>query len=468
MMQASYSGTAGKVERSIFKAYDIRGVVDQTLNDQVVYDIGRAAGSAIRARGLTQAVVARDGRLSGPGFVAALAAGLAATGCEVIDIGRVPTPVLYFATYHLGAGSGIAVTGSHNPPDYNGFKIVIGGDTLSGDAIQQLYRRVSEQDFTTGSGAIRQQDVAAAYVERIVGDVKLARPLKVVVDAGNGVAGELAPRLMQALGCQLTTLFCDIDGHFPNHHPDPSKPQNLQDLIAAVRRERADLGLAFDGDGDRLGVVDSTGKIIWPDRQLMLYAADVCDRNPGAQIIFDIKCSRHLAPVISAHGGRPLMWKTGHSLIKAKMKESGALLAGEMSGHVFFKERWYGFDDALYTAARLLEIVARGQQDTHTLFAALPEDVSTPELNVHFAHDGEHFAFMKQFIAQAQFPGAKITTIDGIRADFADGWGLVRASNTTPSLVIRFEADDQQALVRIQQQFRAAMHQVAPQQPLPF
>lgn len=468
MNKKNYKGTAGQVDPVIFKAYDIRGVVDKMLTLDVVYDIGRAVGSEVRAKGLSKIAVGRDGRLSGPGFIAALSEGLAATGCEVTDIGQAPTPVLYFANSHLELGSGIAVTGSHNPPDYNGFKIVIDGNTLAGEEIQRLRQRIEQQDFIEGEGQVTQQDVSQAYLERITGDIKVSRPLKVVVDAGNGVAGELAPRLLKALGCEVIEMYCEIDGHFPNHHPDPSKPENLVDMIDKVRESGADLGMAFDGDGDRLGLVDGNGKVIWPDRQLMLYAADVLSRNPGAQIIYDVKCTRFLSKVITDNGGEPLMWKTGHSLIKRKMRETGALLAGEMSGHVFFKERWYGFDDALYTAARLLEILSADSRPCYEVFAELPEAPSTPELNVHFEQEGANFDFMQRLTKQVSFPDATLVTIDGIRADFSDGWGLVRASNTTPSLVIRFEADNDAALQRIQGLFRDVMLQVEPELVLPF
>ncbi len=454
---------------SIFKAYDIRGIVGQTLDEDIVYAIGRAIGSEARARGLSAVAVARDGRLSGPGFLAALSRGLRATGTDVIDIGLAPTPLLYYAAHTLGAGSGVMVTGSHNPPEYNGFKIMIGGETLAGDDIQRLRLRIESGDLIAGEreGGYRTHAIGADYIQRVAGDVSLKRPLKLVVDCGNGVAGAIAPDLLRALGCRPIELFCEVDGNFPNHHPDPSQPENLVDLIQAVREHKADLGLAFDGDGDRLGVIDGTGRVIWPDRQMMLYAIDVLGRNPGAEIIFDVKCSRHLARVIEEHGGRPLMWRTGHSLVKAKMKETGAPLAGEMSGHIFFKERWYGFDDALYTAARLLEILAGQPRPAAEVFAGLPDAVSTPELRVDFA-EGMHHAFMERFLAATRFPGAKLSTIDGLRADFPDGWGLVRASNTTPCLIIRFEADDAAALGRVQEAFRRALFAIDPALVLPF
>ncbi len=359
------------------------------------------------------------------------------------------------------------VTGSHNPPDYNGFKLMIDGETLAGEQIQRLRRRILDDDFVDGEGGYRELDLGEDYIERIVGDVRLGRPLKVVVDCGNGVAGELAPRLLRALGCEVEALFCEIDGHFPNHHPDPSQTENLADLIQAVSAHGADIGLAFDGDGDRLGVVDDQGHVIWPDRQLMLFAQDICPRHPGGEILYDVKWSRHLKRVIEAAGGTPIMWQTGHSLIKARMRESAVLLAGEMSGHVFFQERWYGFDDALYTAARLLEILAGRPGPVSAVFATLPEAVSTPELRVELP-EGEHFAFMERFRREADFGDAEVITIDGLRVEFADGWGLVRASNTTPSLILRFEADDEAGLERIQRRFREAMLAVEPTLELPF
>ena len=452
---------------SIFKAYDIRGIVGETLTEAVVYEIGRAIASEAATRGQGSIIVARDGRLSGPDFIVALSRGIRDSGLDVIDLGMAPTPLLYFATHTLGTRSGVMVTGSHNPPAYNGFKIVIDGETLSGGTIQSLRQRIEQQDYIQGAGQYTTQDLSAAYIERISADIHLARPLKLVVDCGNGVAGVAAPRLLRALGCQISELFCEVDGSFPNHHPDPSQTENLQDLIQAVISQGADLGLAFDGDGDRLGVVDASGTVIWPDRQMMLYATDILTRHPGAEIIYDVKCSRHLDKVIAEQGGQPLMWKTGHSLIKAKMKESGALLAGEMSGHIFFKERWYGFDDALYTAARLLEILAADQRVPAQVFAALPDAVCTPELRVEMV-EGEHFRFMEQLCSRQLFPDARVSTIDGIRAEFSDGWGLVRASNTTPSLIIRFEADTEEALQRIQETFRTAILAIEPSLNLPF
>ncbi len=455
------------VPASIFRAYDVRGVVGDTLTSDIVYELGRAIGSEAYARGQQTVIVARDGRLSGPEFVQALSNGLRASGRDVIDVGRVPTPVLYFATHYLSSSSGVMVTGSHNPPGYNGFKIVLRGDTLAETAIQRLRARIETGDLLSGNGTYRTANVVPDYIERITSDIRLARPLQVVVDCGNGVAGEIAPYLLRLLGCDVTELYCDIDGTFPNHHPDPSQPENVADLIKTVKKLKADVGLAFDGDGDRLGVISSQGEIIWADRQMMLYAKDVLSRNPGAEIIFDIKCSTHLARVIREAGGQPLMWKTGHSLVKAKMKETGAPLAGEMSGHIFFKERWYGFDDALYTAARLLEILARDTRSTNEVFAELPNAISTPELKIEL-QEGEQLPFVARLLEHAKFPGAEITTIDGLRADFKDGWGLVRASNTTPSLVLRFEADTTAALQRIQDQFRIILLELNPELKLPF
>jgi Phosphomannomutase len=456
------------VPASIFRAYDIRGVVDDTLTSQVVYALGRAIGSEAYERGQQKLILGRDGRLSAPALAKALSEGLRATGRNVTDIGQVPTPLLYFATHYLGAESGVMVTGSHNPPEYNGLKIVLGGETLFGEAIQGLRRRIETGRLLNKEGGGYQTvDVVGDYIEHIVNDVTLQRPMSVVVDCGNGVAGAVAPRLLEALGCQVSKLFCDVDGHFPNHHPDPSIPENLEAMVNLVRLQGVDLGIAFDGDGDRLGVVDSQGNIIWPDRLLMLFSMDILSRHPGADIIYDVKCTNQLAEVIQAHAGRPLMWKTGHSLIKAKMKETGALLAGEMSGHIFIKERWFGFDDALYACTRLLEILSADPRPTRQIFASLPNSISTPELRVDVA-EGQQFDFVQDLIESASFEGAQLSTIDGLRADFEDGWGLVRASNTTPSLVMRFDARDEQSLKRIQGEFRRQMLSVDPNLSLPF
>ncbi len=455
------------LDPSIFKAYDIRGIVDASLSTAAVYWIGRALGAEAEARGEQHIYVARDGRLSGPKLIEALIRGLREAGRDVTDLGMVPTPVLYYAAYALGTGSGIMLTGSHNPPNYNGLKMVIGGTTLAGPDIQALRQRIESGDLTQGEGRFDSADVVPQYIERITSDIKLARPMKVIVDCGNGVAGVAAPQLLRALGCEVTELFCEVDGNFPNHHPDPSQPENLEDLQRALRERHADIGLAFDGDGDRLGVVTPSGAVIWADRQMMLYARDVISRNPGAEIIYDIKCTSHLARVIEEAGGKPLMWKTGHSFVKAKLKETGDLLAGEMSGHIFFKERWYGFDDALYTAARLLEILAADGRPADEIFNALPDSINTPELKLHTA-EGENHSLMERLQAAASFPDARITTIDGIRADFSDGFGLVRASNTTPCLVIRFEAEDKAGLARIQGEFRQLILSQAPEAELPF
>ncbi|KPQ29922.1 MAG: phosphomannomutase / phosphoglucomutase [Marinobacter excellens HL-55] len=449
------------VASEIFRAYDIRGIVGESLSAEVVEVIGRAVGSEAANRGVTSICIGYDGRHSSPELADALARGIMATGCNVIHVGAIPTPVLYFATHHLQTGSGVMVTGSHNPANYNGLKIMLAGETLSDEAIQKLYQRIQTADFTSGQGAQSREDVRRAYLDRIVGDIAVAAPLKVVVDAGNGIAGELGPMLIEELGCEVTPLYCEVDGDFPNHHPDPGKPANLQDLIAKVKETGADIGLAFDGDGDRVGVVTNTGKIIWPDRLLMLFARDVVSRNPGADVLYDVKCSRRLAGVISEAGGRPIMWKTGHSLMKAKIKESGALLAGEMSGHIFFGERWYGFDDGLYSAARLLEILGIEDRHSEDVFADFPEDISTPELNVEVT-ESEKFAIIERLGQVGEFGDGNISSIDGIRVDYADGWGLCRASNTTPVLVLRFEAETDDALERIKTIFREQLQKAAP------
>ncbi|GHB19695.1 phosphomannomutase/phosphoglucomutase [Salinicola rhizosphaerae] len=457
------------VPAAIFRAYDIRGIVGKTLTETGVEWIGRAVGSEALSRGQHRVIVARDGRHSGPTLQAALVRGLLATGCDVIDIGRVPTPVLYFATATLAdSASGVMVTGSHNPPDYNGFKIVLDGVAISGDAITALFQRIEQNDLREGTGTLESRDIRKDYLARIVDDVHLERPLKAVVDCGNGVAGELGPELIAALGVETVPLFAEIDGDFPNHHPDPGKPENLQDLIAEVRETGADIGLAFDGDGDRLGVVTPAGEIIFPDRLMMAFAIDLLSRQPGARVIFDVKCSGNLSEIIERAGGEPEMWRTGHSLIKARMKETGALLGGEVSGHIFFQERWYGFDDGLYSAARLLEILSRQPLDADAFFAAFPQDPGTPELNVEVS-DEEKFAIVERLAERGDFgQGGIKTTLDGIRVDYPDGWGLCRASNTTPMLVLRFEGKDQEALGRVQQRFRGALAAVLPDAELPF
>ncbi len=451
----------------IFKAYDIRGIVGKSLTADVCCAVGQALGSLARERNVTAIAVGRDGRLSGPELAGALMQGIVSAGVDAIDVGCVPTPLTYFAAYELGCHSCVSVTGSHNPPDYNGLKMVIGGETLALDAIQQLKARIEAGDLLTGSGTIRTADVRDAYVTKIIGDVKLTRPMKIVMDCGNGVAGGIAPALFRKLGCELVELFCEVDGNFPNHHPDPSKPENLQDVIRALKETDAEIGLAFDGDGDRLGVVTKDGEIIFPDRQLMLFAADVLSRVPGGEIIYDVKCTRLLAPFIRERGGKPTMWQTGHALIKKKLKETGAPLAGEMSGHVFFKERWYGFDDGLYTGARLLEILSRSA-DPSAVLKALPNATSTPELNIKMA-EGEPFRLLDELKASARFTDAEeVISIDGLRVEYKDGFGLARPSNTTPVVVLRFEADNPAALARIQDDFRRVLLAARPQLALPF
>ncbi len=451
----------------IFKAYDIRGIVDKTLTTEIVRQIGQALGSEALVRGQKTIVIGRDGRLSGPAFADALAAGIASTGIDVIDIGTVATPITYFAAFHLGADSCVSITGSHNPPDYNGLKMVLAGQTLYGPMIQDLRRRILEEDFATGTGSVRHEDVRAAYIERIATDVKLARPMKIVLDSGNGVAGNTGPDLFRRLGCEVVELFSEVDGNFPNHHPDPSKPENLNDVISTLKSSDAELGLAFDGDGDRLGVVTKDGEIIYPDRQLMLFAADVLARVPGGKIIYDVKCTRNLASWVREHGGEPVMWNTGHALVKAKLKETGAPLAGEMSGHMFFKERWYGFDDGLYTGARLLEILAKNT-DANAVLKALPNAISTPELNIKM-REGEPLQLVEKLEQEAHFEGEiERITIDGLRIEYADGFGLVRSSNTTPVVVLRFEADDKTALERIKAGFRQVINSAWPGLDLPF
>jgi len=503
------------IDPSIFKAYDIRGVVGRQLNAEVFRHIGLELGYLSLEAGVASFVVARDGRHSGPELAEALAQGLEAAGVQVIDIGQVTTPMLYFATHEVGEGSGAAVTGSHNPPDYNGLKMVVAGATLHGEAIQAIYRSVCKRrdESPPGRAAPRRAvDIAGQYLQRIVGDVRLARPMKIAVDCGNGVAGAFAPALFRRLGCTVVELFCEVDGAFPHHHPDPADPHNLVDLMRCLRETDCELGLAFDGDGDRLGVVTKAGNIIWPDRQLMLFARDVLARNPGAEVIFDVKCSRHVGRVIEAAGGVASMSRTGHSLIKARLKETGAPLAGEMSGHIFFKERWYGFDDGLYAGARLLEIVSREpawiassgdavvreaggsqvlgrgadaadpawthaagahaddrlQSGASLVLENLPDSPSTPELKLSCA-EGENFRIVEALASASVFASAsRLITIDGVRAEYPDGFGLARASNTTPVVVIRFEADDQAALARIQGEFRAAFAAVDARLQLPF
>ncbi|WP_233828521.1 phosphomannomutase/phosphoglucomutase [Paraburkholderia sp. ZP32-5] len=463
------------ISKSIFKAYDIRGVIGKTLDTDAARSIGRAFGSEVRAQGGDSVVVARDGRLSGPDLIQALSDGLRAAGVDVVNVGMVPTPVGYFAAsvpLKLAGGerrvdSCIVVTGSHNPPDYNGFKMVLRGAAIYGEQILALHQRIVDGSFTDGNGSYAEYDIADAYLERIASDIKLARPIKIVVDTGNGVAGGLAPKLFKKLGCELVELFTEIDGNFPNHHPDPAHPENLEDVIRALKETDAEIGFAFDGDGDRLGVVTKDGQIIYPDRQLMLFAEEVLSRNKGAQIIYDVKCTRNLAQWVKDKGGVPLMWKTGHSFVKAKLRETGAPLAGEMSGHVFFKDRWYGFDDGLYTGARLLEILTR-VEDPSKLLNSLPNSHATPELQLKL-EEGENFELIARLQQNAKFTGAEnVVTIDGLRVEYPDGFGLARSSNTTPVVVMRFEADNDAALKRIQDDFRRVILAEKADAKLPF
>ena len=432
---------------------------------------GFPTGTVSFAAGQTGATitvaVARDGRLSGPQLAEQLIQGLLDCGCQVTDVGMVPTPVLYYAANVLAGKSGVMLTGSHNPPNYNGFKIVIAGDTLANEQIQALKARIDNNDLASGVGTVEQVDVLERYFKQIRDDIAMAKPMRVVVDCGNGVAGVIAPQLIEALGCSVIPLYCEVDGNFPNHHPDPGKPENLADLIAKVKSEKADIGLAFDGDGDRVGVVTNTGTVVYPDRLLMLFAKDVVSRNPGADIIFDVKCTRRLTPLISGYGGRPVMWKTGHSLIKKKMKETGALLAGEMSGHIFFKERWFGFDDGIYAAARLLEILSQDRRDAEHVFSAFPNDIATPEINIQVTEQSK-FSIIERLQRDGVWGEGNITNLDGVRVDYPKGWGLVRASNTTPVLVLRFEAETEEELERIKEVFRAQLYSTVPDLDLPF
>lgn len=447
------------IARDIFKAYDIRGIVGKTLTNEAAYLIGRAIGTQAAEKNIRQIALGRDGRLSGPELMENLTRGITESGIDVLNVGMVATPMLYFAAWQHSEGSGVMITGSHNPPDYNGFKMMLGGETLAGELIQDLLAIIEKDAFNTSAkpGSVAEKNIAAEYQAHIVGHIKLKRPMKIVIDAGNGVAGAFAGDLYRALGCEVTELFCDVDGHFPNHHPDPAKPENLQDLIRALQESDAEIGFAFDGDGDRLGVVTKDAQIIYPDRQLMLFAQDVLSRNPGAKVIYDVKSTRLLAPWIREHGGEPVMEKTGHSFIKASMKKNGALMAGEMSGHVFFKERWFGFDDGMYAGARMLEILSAFDSPTAVL-NALPNSISTPELNIHLAEGSNGHEVIAKLAQTAQFAGSdEIITIDGLRVEYPDGFGLMRASNTTPVLVLRFEADSDEAIARIQNQFKAVV-----------
>ena len=446
----------------IFRAYDIRGIVGDTLNEAIAFQIGRAIGSEAADAGETQVVVGADGRHSSPALKDRLSDGIMASGVDVLDIGAVPTPILYYATHVTGSTSGVMITGSHNPPEYNGFKVVIAGETLAGDRITALRERIVAGNLREGSGLLEERDLIPQYIERIASDVTLAQPLKVVADCGNGIAGRVVPSLLEALGCEVLPLYCDVDGDFPNHHPDPADPDNLTDLITVVKAEGADIGLAFDGDGDRLGVVTERGEIIWPDRLLMLFCRDIVGRNPGADVIFDVKCSRHLNALIAEYGGRPIMWRTGHSHIKAKMKETQALIGGEFSGHICFGERWYGFDDGLYSAARLLEILAAEGASAGEVFDEFPNPPSTPEMKIKTTEEAK-FRIIEALARGTGFEGGDLTTIDGVRVDYPEGWGLIRASNTSPTLTLRFEADDAAALTEIQQRFEQALQQVDPE-----
>lgn len=458
-----------ELDPAIFKAYDIRGIVGSNINETIIKLLGKAIGSEAQKQGKKQLVVARDGRLSSKSLSYALVEGIISTGCEVVDIGQTPTPLMYFACEQLGTQSGIMVTGSHNPADYNGLKIVLDGNNLAGDALKGLYQRIKQGNFINGDGSKSKADVVDDYIERIVGDVSLSRSIKVVIDAGNGVAGLIAPRLLQELGCDVIELNCDVDGTFPNHHPNPSQPKNLEDLIKAVAQYDAELGIAFDGDGDRLGVVDASGHVIWPDRLMIMFAQDVLSRQPAATIIYDVKSSNLLADSIMRAGGEAVMSPSGHSIIKNKMREIDAQLAGEMSGHIFFKERWFGFDDGLYAAARLLELLASDplERTPTEVFAAIPNRENTPEIVIEMA-EGENYVFMDQLASEAEFAGAQVTLIDGIRAEYSNGWGLVRASNTVPGISLRFEADTVENLHYIQQQFKQQMLQVKPTLTLNF
>ena len=455
-----------RISRSIFRAYDVRGVVDDDLDESQLFTLGRAL--AARYPDCGTIVVGRDGRLSSAGLSAALIRGLNTSGVDTVDIGEVPTPVLYYAAHRNGSGSGLMITGSHNPPEYNGLKMMIGGHTLAGDDISTLYAVCVEGRFKSGAARCTRATVDEDYVCEVVDNVRLRRALRIAIDCGNGVAGPIARALYTRLGCEVTCLYCKVDGTFPNHHPNPSVPGNLEDLIVAVRTKGLDLGLAFDGDGDRLGVVDNAGHIIWADRQMIVFAEDVLRDHPGATVIYDVKSSRHLARAIERFGGVAHMCRTGHSFVKQALKDTGALLAGEMSGHLFFNDRWFGFDDALYAGARMLEVLSRAPGQCRELFAKLPRSVSTPELNVHFEREGQQHEFMRRFSSQAQFGEAKISDIDGLRVERDEGWGLVRASNTTPCLVLRFESDDHTGLEALQEAFREQLLRVDPSLEIPF
>jgi len=465
--------TSKPMDERIFRMYDIRGVVDEALDESTVELVGKALGTEVLVSGQSKIVIGRDGRLSGKRFRDAMLKGLVSTGVEVIDIGQVATPLVYFAAATLkGVNSCVVITGSHNPANYNGIKMVVNGVTLFGEHIQALLKRIQRQDFVIGRGKtpsdlVKKQSIESVYIQAVRDNIQLKRPLKVVVDAGNGVAGTTGPAVLRAIGCEVIELFCEIDGTFPNHHPDPAKPKNLLDLMEKVAQEQADLGIAFDGDGDRCGVVDNTGQSLYADRQLMLYAQEILARKPNAEILYDIKCTALLPKVIEAAGGKPTMWKTGHSFMKAKMRETGAELGGEVSGHVFWKDRWYGFDDGIYTAARMLEILANQDQTAAALFATLPDAINTPELDIEF-EEGQHYVFMEKFQQKTSFDSGVVFSLDGLRVDFEDGWGLIRPSNTSPVLVLRFEGDTEASLARIQALFKEKMLAVEPHLQLPF
>ena len=452
---------------TLFRAYDVRGVVGQALTGPFAELLGQAVATLVQEQGGHRVAVARDARPSSPQLAEALVRGLNAGGCDVLDIGQAPTPLLYFAMHTQPVQAGVVVTGSHNPADYNGFKIVIGDRVLDGDELLALRRRMLEGVFSQGNGSIERVDLVAEYVEAVVREVQLARPLKVVVDAGNGVAGDLAVATLEALGCEVVPLFCEPDGSFPNHHPDPSQPDNLASLMLEVQAQDADIGIALDGDGDRLGVIDNTGANVWPDSILMLLAADILGRHPGVDILYDVKSSRHLASFILGHGGRPIMWKSGHSRMRAKMLETGALLGGEFSGHLFIKERWFGFDDAVYAAVRVLELLALEPRGASELFAELPSSPSTPEYHL-MLEEGQSRELMRALDAHKVFDDARLVELDGLRVEFGSGWGLIRPSNTTPSLTFRFEADDERSLEEIKSRFRDLLRRVAPDMQAPF
>lgn len=457
-----------KIPSGIFRTYDIRGEtgVDGITAD-VAYAIGLSIGSEARERKLSSIIVGRDARLTGPELTKALITGLRETGIDVVDVGVVPTPLVYFATNTLSMNSGVMVTASHNPAHHNGFKIVLNGRTVSTEGVQAIYQRILDRRFEKGEGALSTYDITSDYLSTVKQKIQLKRPLKVVVDCGNGIAGEIAPALYRSIGCEVIELFCDVDGRFPNHHPDPTIPENLRDIIATVKKENADIGLAFDGDADRLGVVTNKGEIIWPDRQMILFSQDVLSRHPGAKIVFDVKCTGLLPKEIKAHGGFPIMYRTGHSVLKAKMFSEDAILAGEMSGHIFFREDWFGFDDGIYVGARLLKIVSEDDRSSSELFSALPNSVNTPELKLPMPEE-EKKAFMNSLLQKAQFENAERITIDGLRVEFEYGWGLIRPSNTSPYLILRFEAVTKEHLEDIKEQFRQQLLALNPSLQLPF